>query len=88
MRLVQQAPPVFMSMPLTLFPILRLCLSLAVLVGVVTWSSAAPVEVWVASDGQRGAKGTINAPLGSVTEAVRHLRNLRRTRPAVFRELC
>ena len=71
-------------MPPPLFSIPRLCLSLAVLVGAVTWSSAAPVEVWVASDGQRGAKGTINAPLGSVTEAVRHLRNLRRTRdPAV-----
>lgn len=43
-------------------------------------ASAAPVEVWVAPEGQAGASGTIEAPLGSPAEALRQVREWRRTR--------
>lgn len=45
-------------------------------------SSAAPAEVWVAPDGLADAIGTSAAPLGSLAEAVRRVRNLRRTHDA------
>src|SRR5690606_13021449 len=45
----------------------------------VVGSSAAPVEIWVAPQGQVDAAGTRDAPLASVAAAVRQVRELRRT---------
>lgn len=77
--------PVYPMSP-TSFPTRCSRFSLVVLAWAASWSVAAPLEVWVAPDGRAGAAGTITAPLGSVAEAVRTVRNLRRTRDPVVAE--
>lgn len=71
------------------FAVLRAfwCLSFLPLAGVgekttlaATGQAPAPLTIWVSPDGRSGAKGTADAPLGSVAEAVRTVRDLRRTR--------
>jgi len=41
---------------------------------------AGPALIWVSPEGRSGAEGTIEAPVGSLAEAVRLVRELRRTR--------